>query len=219
VRPVFVACSTKPNYVGNLEGGDPSVVSGTREAVVKRLWYAMIDGRIDEKLTTHVGGRDERLVAGFARVEDKIDATRVGLRREFQRNLEAARAESKADLAATRAESKADLVATRAELKDEIANTRAELKDEIASTRTELKDDIANTRAELKDEIASTRVELKDEIASTRAEFRDGLKHTRVELKQDLQGMESRLVAQIARLSETGIGRGDAEGGESIRES
>jgi len=85
----------------------------------------MIDGRIDEKLTTHVGGRDERLVAGF---------------------------------------------------------------------------------------------ELKDEIARTRTEFRDELRHTRVELKQDLQGMESRLVAQIARLGETGIARGDGEGRESIDE-
>ena len=86
----------------------------------------MIDGRIDDRLTTHFAGWEERFGSGQARVEDKIDATRVGLRREFQRSLEAARAESKADLAATRAESKADLAATRAESKAELVATRAE---------------------------------------------------------------------------------------------
>lgn len=105
-------------------------MGGTKGAVVKRIWYAMIDGRIDDRLLTHLGAWEGRLDARLSRMEEKIDDTRVELKRDIRRvekNLDATRVELKRDVARV----ERNLDGTRVELKSQAHNVESRLSHQI----------------------------------------------------------------------------------------
>ena len=94
-------------------------MSGTKVAVVRRVWYAMIDGRISERVAAETARWEDRIADMLTGMEQRLGARMD----RVEQNLLATRAELKADIGRV----EQNLLATRTELKEDIGRVEQNL--------------------------------------------------------------------------------------------
>ena len=102
-------------------------MSGTRVAVVKKVWHTMIDGRINDRLAAESASPEDRIAALMAGMEQRLGS-------RMAKGLSETRVELKEDIHKV----EQNLNTTRVELKERIHKVEQYLN----STRAELKDDM-----------------------------------------------------------------------------